>query len=256
MDMGWGVSTEATYVNQLEDWLNHYAAINGIARRFEVLNFAVAAYSPLQRLEAYRRKAAEFRPDLVLYAATMLDLRLLEIHLCDVFQCRVDLRYDFLKEFVAKAGVTADDLTLDADDRLVHKDLIKEKLKPYYWKIYDETLRTLADDCHAAGIPLTCAIIPRVGKADAPEARAPMVGSLRTLIKRRADALFDLSDTFDQLDSGKVELAAWDDHPNPQGHKRLFRALARAIVENEKLYSTLFPKPPPPAVAGALPARK
>ena len=56
----------------------YHAAKRGLSRRFEVLNFAVAAYSPLQRFEAYRRKARKFRPDLVLYSATMLDNRLAE----------------------------------------------------------------------------------------------------------------------------------------------------------------------------------
>src|SRR5262249_718693 len=53
IDMGWGIGTEETYVNLLEDWLNAHAAKRGSARRFEVLNFAVAAYSPLQRFESY-----------------------------------------------------------------------------------------------------------------------------------------------------------------------------------------------------------
>ena len=61
IDMGWGVGTEETYVNLLEDWLNAHAARRGLARRFEVLNFAVAAYSPMQRLEAFRRKARGVR---------------------------------------------------------------------------------------------------------------------------------------------------------------------------------------------------
>src|SRR5262249_22808472 len=53
IDMGWGISGEETYVNQFEEWLNVHAAKRGLTRRFEVLNFAVAAYSPLQRLEAF-----------------------------------------------------------------------------------------------------------------------------------------------------------------------------------------------------------
>ncbi len=61
----------------------------GIKRRFEVLNFAVPAYNPMQRYECVPAQAIEFAPDLVLYSATMLDTRLIEIHLCDMFQCRV-----------------------------------------------------------------------------------------------------------------------------------------------------------------------
>src|SRR5262249_4333499 len=73
MDMGWGVTNEETYVNLLETWLNEHAARRGLDRRFEVVNFAVAAYAPLQRLESYRRKAREYEPDMVIYSATLLD---------------------------------------------------------------------------------------------------------------------------------------------------------------------------------------
>ena len=106
MDMGWGIAADETYASRLERWLNAHAARRGLARRFEVINFAVAAYGPLQRLESFRRKAAPFHPDLVIYSATMLDTRLLEIHLCDMFLARVDLRYDFLRKAVAAAGIT------------------------------------------------------------------------------------------------------------------------------------------------------
>ena len=60
IDMGWGVGTEAIYVNLLEDWLNAHAARRRLGRRFEVINFAVAAYSPPQRLEAFRRNGRGF----------------------------------------------------------------------------------------------------------------------------------------------------------------------------------------------------
>ena len=90
MDMGWGVRYQDTYINRLEDWLNADAAGRGSAGRggYEVLNFAVAAYSPLQRLETLRRKVLAFQPDLVIYSATTLDVRLMEIHLCDMLRKR------------------------------------------------------------------------------------------------------------------------------------------------------------------------
>ncbi|MDE2506828.1 MAG: hypothetical protein KGM43_06430, partial [Planctomycetota bacterium] len=105
MDMGWGIDTESTYVNLLEDWLNAHAAERGLRRRFEVLNFAVAAYSPLQRLESFRRKAAAFQPDLVIYSATMLDPRLLEIQLCDMLSGRIEPRDEFVRRAFAEAGI-------------------------------------------------------------------------------------------------------------------------------------------------------
>ena len=107
MDMGWGVKFQDTYINRFQEWLNEHAERQGLSprRRFEVLNFAVAAYSPLQRLDTLKRKVLAFHPDLVIYSATTLDIRLMEIHLCDLFRKRVDLKYDFLRDVVAEAGI-------------------------------------------------------------------------------------------------------------------------------------------------------
>ncbi|MDR3636818.1 MAG: SGNH/GDSL hydrolase family protein [Isosphaeraceae bacterium] len=242
MDMGWGVTTEETYVNLLEGWLNEHAAKRGVDRRFEVLNFAVAAYAPLQRLESYRRKAREYQPDMVIYSATLLDLRLTEIHLCDVYSDNVkDLPYEFLRRIVAESGLNDDDLRRDAEGRLFTKERIKQKLRPRYWSIYDGVLGTLAADCRSEGLPLACVIVPRVGSADAPEARAETVARLRGIAAHHALTLFDLSNTFDHVDPSQLEIAAWDDHPNALGHKRLFLALARHLVKDRTLYDTLFP---------------
>ncbi len=242
IDMGWGVSMEETYVKRLERWLNARAEKRGLARRFEVLNFAVAAYSPLQRLECYRRKAAAYQPDLVLYSATMLDTRLLEIHICDMFQDMVtDFRYDFVRRAIADADITADDLERDASGRLIHKHRIKAKVQRHHWALYDATLAALAAECRSEGVPLACLIIPRVGKADAPDARAGSVARLRGIAAHHAVTLFDLSHAFDHTDPARLEIASWDDHPNALGHERLFLTLARDLVNDPILNTTLFP---------------
>jgi hypothetical protein len=241
IDMGWGVGTEVTYVNLLQDWLNAHAARRGLARRFEVINFAVAAYSPMQRLEAFRRKAVAFDPDLVLYSATLLDTRLIEIYVCDLIQSDVDLHFDFLRAAVAEAGIGGDDLRREPDGKLANKAAIKSKLRPRYWDLYDNTLGELADDCRSLGVPLACMIIPRVGKADAPDLRAEPVARLHGIAAHHAIPLLDLTSTFDHFDPAKLEIAAWDDHPNTLGHRRLFLSLAHALVEDKVLYETLFP---------------
>jgi hypothetical protein len=244
MDMGWGVTNEETYVNLLEGWLNEHAARRGVDRRFEVVNFAVAAYAPLQRLESYRRKARLYEPDMVIYSATLLDLRLTEIHLCDIYADDVrDLRYGFLRRIVAESGLAGDDLRRGGDGRLVTKEPIKRKLRPRYWSIYDGVLGTLAADCRSEGRPLACVMVPRVGRVDAPEARAEMVARLQGIAAHHAIPLFDLTGTFDHVDPSQLEIAAWDDHPNAQGHRRLFLALARYLVQDRTLYDTLFPAP-------------
>ena len=241
IDMGWGISIEDTYVTCLEKWLNAHAEKLRVNRKFEVLNFGVAAYSPLQRLEYYRRKARDFRPDLIIYSATMLDQRLMEIHLGDVFAERGDLTYDFLSETLRFAKVTKHDLEVDSSGRLPRKEIIRKKLQPFYWTIYDKTLGTLASDCRSDGAELVCVSIPRVGKIDAPKARAESVAMFEGIGAHNAIPVFDLSDTFDNQDPELFEIAAWDDHPNALGHKRLFFGISRAIVNHQPTYSRLFP---------------
>ncbi len=242
MDMGWGVGPEESYVNLLEKWLNEHAAKRGLNRRFEVINCAVAAYAPLQRLESFRRKALAYRPDMVIYSATMLDIRLTEIHLCDIYSDDVkEIPYDFLRQIIKESGLNQNDLRRDPQGRLLDKDRIKARLRPYYWAIYDGTLGALAADCVSAGLPLACAIIPRVGQADSPESRAETIARLQGIAAHHAITLFDLSNTFDHLDPSQLEIAAWDDHPNALGHRRLFLALARSLAKDKAIYDQLFP---------------
>jgi hypothetical protein len=240
IDMGWGAGTDQTYENRLEDWLNAHASRRGLGRRFEVLNFAVPAYSPLQRLETFRRKAAGFRPDLVLYSTTMLDPRLLELQVCKLLQCRIDLPDAFLRRILDDAGITEADLILDARGELAAKDALKAKLRPHLWGLADDALGALAAECRSRGLPVACLIVPRVGKDDAPDARAVAVARLHGLAARHAVPVFDLSSAFDDKDPAAIELAAWDDHPNAQGHRVLFLALARALVRDEAMYQLLF----------------
>jgi hypothetical protein len=79
-----------------------------------------------------------------------------------------------------------------------------------------------------------------VGKADAPTLRAEPVARLKAVAAHQGVTVFDLSDTFDQIDPVKLEIAAWDDHPNVIGHHRLFLALARALVKDHEVYRLLF----------------
>jgi GDSL-like Lipase/Acylhydrolase family len=240
IDMGWGVSDDETYENRLERWLNQYAEKRGLARRFEVLNFAMAAYGPAERLESFHRKAEAFHPDLVLYSATMLDLRLLEIHLCTLLQNRIELRYDFLRQAVARAGLTEADLSLSSEGLLLNKETIKSKLQPQYWPIIDATLGELAAECRSKDRPLVCLIIPRAGKADAPSNRADSVAQYKAIASHHGVPVVDLSATFDNKNPAEIEIAAWDDHPNGVGHKLLFVALARALVDTVSLYQLFF----------------
>ncbi len=240
IDMGWGVDVEETYENLLEDWLNTHAGLRGINRRFEVLNFAVAAYGPAQRYAVLGRKAAAFSPDMVIYAATMLDSRLLELHLGGVLSHEVDPVYPFLKQALADAGITAVDTRTDADHQFLHKDALRLKLRAAFWPISDAILGALAADCRSMDVPLVMVTIPRAGKGDSAEFRASAVARISGIAARHTIPLIDLTPAFDRFDAAQVAMAPWDDHPNAFGHRRIFLGLARALVNQPDLYRSLF----------------
>jgi hypothetical protein len=240
IDMGWGVGTNQTYENLLEDWLNAESARRGLGRRFEVLNFAVAAYGPMQRLESFQRKALLFQPDLVLYSATMLDTRLLEIHLCNLLHGRVSLKYDFARRALDDAGITAEERKLDVWGDLSHKDTIKRKLRPVLWDLDEAAVSALVDKARSNGIPIAMLIVPRVGEADSPAVRADAEAQHVAIAHRLALPLLNLCATFDDDDPMGLKIAPTDDHPNAEGHRRLFQALSRQIEKDEVLCPLLF----------------
>ncbi len=220
MDMGWGVKYQDTYINQLEEWLNAHSVRLGLVAAAAVRG-AQLRRGGLQPDAAARdaaRKVMAFHPDLVIYSATTLDIRLMEIHLCDMLRKNVDLKYDFLREAAALAAVDHDDLRVDSEGEMINKARLKRKLRPYYWGLYDKTLGAIAAECRTAGVPLVMVIIPRVGKADVPAARAEPVARLKAIAAHQGLTVFDLSDTFDPFDPALIEIAAWDDHPNAMGH--------------------------------------
>ena len=240
IDMGWGVATPDTYENLLEDWLNAESSRRGLARRFEVLNFAVAAYGPAQRYDVFHRKALPYRPDLVLFSSTMLDPRLVEIHLGGLIKNGVDLKYDFFRKAAVDAGIDVDHERTSGWANLDRRGGFKARVKARYWTFADAVLGTLAADCRSLDIPLACLLVPRASRDDADDARALAVARQVGIAARHALPLINLSATFDDVDASKVEIAPGDDHPNALGHRLLFEGLSRGLLADPDLARELF----------------
>jgi hypothetical protein len=231
MDMGWGVATDETYENRLEDWLNQQSRARGDSRRFEVLNFAVAAYSPTQRLTVYRRLVRKFKPDMVFYATTLLDPRLTEIHLCDSLNNRADISgYPYLTSVVAEAGYDPANLRRDPRGKWQDKGKFKTWLEPKREGINRTVMQELARECRADGIKLACLIIPRAGRNDLKHLRQQGVTEQVESCRAAGVPVWDLTDSFDQEDPTRLAVAVWDDHPNTRGHELIYRDLARHLL--------------------------
>jgi hypothetical protein len=167
---------------------------------------------------------------------------------------QVDPTYPFLKRALAEAGIDAEDARIGPDRQFVHKDAVKLKVRANFWTILDAALGALAGDCRARGLPLIVAAIPRAGRIDTPSSRAASMARLTGVAARLTLPLVDLTSAFDRFEASEIELAAWDDHPNALGHRRIFLGLARAIAEQPELYRSVFGVDPLGAAATAGPS--
>ena len=132
----------------------------------------MAAYSPVQRLESFRRKARQLDPDLVIYSATMLDPRLTQIHVCGLLQDRADWRATSILPRPPPAPASPPttcgwDPTASWPTRPPSRRSSDRQL----WPIIDATLGELAAACRSDGHPAALLIVPRAGEADAPGQR-------------------------------------------------------------------------------------
>ncbi len=249
MDMGWGVGTLETYENQLEDWLNAHASKRGLERRFEVLNLAMAAYSPLHRLEAFRRKAEAFQPDLVLYAATRLDTRLLQLHIGNLLNDGVAIPDEFVRTTLETAGIdpTPSERDSSGHPKARDKEYLRQHLEPILWNLNDQVVEQLGAICRSMNLPLACLIIPRAAGSDSKERRSADIDHILANAERCQIPVLDLSATFDQQDLMSVEIAPWDDHPNSFGHRLLFLEIGHRLLLNPAVYRVIFNLDPDPA---------
>jgi hypothetical protein len=166
----------------------------------------------------------------VLFAATRLDPRLLEIQLCNLARDGVDPTDSFVRQAVARIAATP---SLD-------REAMKARLHPELWSLIDGVLGTLAAECRGRGWPLAVVLVPRASEADRPDERREDFARYAAAASRHALPLLDLSDSFDEADPSSVEIAPWDDHPNARGHELLFRNLARQIAARPELVRAMF----------------
>ena len=196
-----------------------------------------------------------FQPDLVIYSATTLDIRLMEIHLCDMLRKHVDLKYEFLREAVRSAGVNDDDLRIDAAGEMINKARLKHKLRPDHWGVYDTTLGAIAAACRTAAVPIVMAITPASAR---PIYHLPAPSLLRGSrpslpIKVSVSSISPIPSTC--LNQRGSRSPPGTITRNARGHRRLFLPLPARSLKIQRYTISCFPAsrsdgPKRPATSG------
>jgi hypothetical protein len=87
-------------------------------------------------------------------------------------------------------------------------------------------LQSMAEEIRRAGATPIYALIPM--PMDEPD--APAQEELLATARDAGFILIDLSDVFADEDPSRIIVAAWDRHPNPEGHRAIARRLHRPLV--------------------------
>jgi hypothetical protein len=223
--MGTGVRQEETFESLLEHKLNQ-EGLDQQFSKFEILNFAVYGYSPVEQFQVLKSKALRFDPDAVLYVGHPGDARRVVQFLARAVQTGNDLPAPFLSNVVRRAGVDA-----GTPPRLAQR-----RLRPFGEEILSWVYQRITTTCSEEHIRPIFARLPMV-----PDSAATDNDSRELELAAAAGFIVvDLDNVYEGHNRSALWIAEWDAHPNSLGHQlianRLFELIRRS---REPILSTL-----------------
>jgi hypothetical protein len=219
------------YAALLEARLNQ-ANLTPETQRFEVLNFAVYGYNVLQMMDVALYVAPKFHPDVYLVALTHIQAggrkASTAIHLARLKLEGIDLKYDYLRQIAAQAGLEPSD----------HFNALMRKLTPFHFQMTKWALEQIRDHAAAEGAQMVIVLVPAPISADV-EAQA--FDDIRPTVDSIGVPVIDLRDTFRGKSLGGLQVEyGVDVHPNQRGHEIIFESLYQAIQQDPKSSASLL----------------
>lgn len=216
--MGWGVGDGETFEALVEDRLNREHS-GKLYQKYQILNFAVPGYKPLQQRMALD-KALTFEPKALFYAATGRETSQAALYLVEALRNKLDVPYPYLLELAKKAGI----------DSNTSETVAIRQLSPYRdqllsW-LYGEIVRASRD---RGALPVWL-FVPMVQAGAWQEENA---GFFR-IAKETGFIQIDLSDAYQGQDVKSLRLAEWDEHPNARGHQLLAARLYEELMKKDQ----------------------
>jgi hypothetical protein len=215
ISMGTGVEDDEVYDNVVEDRLNReHAGTDGV--RYEILNFSVGGYGPVQRLADFDRRVFDFEFD-VLVCEAIDDLYWVPKDIVDAARAGLPVPYPHLVDVMREAGLTRDTPFSEGMQKL--KPRSEELLR---W-VYGETVKR----CRERGVVPVLACIPHTKQIE-PEKRAAVERQM-ALAREAGMVVVDMTGAYEGVDLSSIWITAWDSHPNALGHRlmadRLYEGL-------------------------------
>jgi hypothetical protein len=220
---GMGAPPEADFESLLEAKLDAWSTSQH-GPRVEIVNFGVQGYNVTQFVDVVLERVPEYHPDVcLLVLSERAVFRRWTDHLASLVHDGMDLKYDFLRDLVRRAGVTP-----GMSEAVVNARLARYRLQTLSW-----ALETMSQQARSTGTEFVVVLVP---SADDPEVIIDQFGGARRLIRELGLKSVDVLDTFaylPNLEGVRVNYA--DRHPNEAGHRMLFERLAGAFMQDPSL---------------------
>jgi hypothetical protein len=194
---------------------------------FEILNFGVPNYSPLQQLVVLD-KAFGFSPGMLIYVATGGELGGSARYLVKAIREGIPVPYDYLRETARRVQI---DASTDETTAL-------RRLEPVMRDVLAWTYAEIVRRCQERGIRPVWMFLPQVDNGY----WRSRVDELRHLAEQAGFPIVDLRDYYAGRDVRAIRLADWDYHPNAEGHRLIADQLYQAFSRNAGWFSSAGPR--------------
>jgi len=211
--LGAGVADDQTFAALLEKRLNRELSPD-TGLHYEILNFGVGGYSPMQRLLALERKALAFNPDAVMYFAHKGDSRIEAEagNISKALELGLSPPWPYVRNIMRLAGTYKGISATEASRRL----------RPYGPRLQRWVLEKLQQDCQERKTLLLWVLLPSLWQPS-PTLNYTMPSERPGFIPMRIDQAFS------DKDLKRVTLAQWSQHPNAEGHRMIAAHLFEEI---------------------------
>jgi hypothetical protein len=215
-----------SYETLLTDKLNQ-ADLTPETQQFQLLNFSVPGYVLLNKMDVGLEKAPQFHPDVYVVQLGATEIGGSRKHVAKMLLRGTDLKYDFLRQITAKAGIKSSD----------NQQTIIVKLQSFFIPMTRMALEQIRDHAAAQGARMIIVLVPAAADANA---AAEDFDNMHPGVDGLGVPVIDLRDTFRNANLRELQVIPdWDIHPNIKGHQMIFQDLYAKLRANPDAWAAL-----------------
>ena len=229
-DAGWHVRVDETYENVVEDRLNRELA-PVVGTRFEILNFSRWGYDPVEKLAMIEHTVLKYQPHVIIYVANNREARWMFRTVPRLVGNGDITKYPFLTKAMERANVI-----IGAEQKPPELSWLRPELVPYAEEALLAILKRVRLQCDSRGIRPVLAVLPTLDNGKV----RPKVLQVALYLGR--DAGLSVIDLFGDIseveDMDSLQVAPWDPHFNPAGHRLVADRLYQQLLEQKIVPTT------------------